>query len=253
MILLGYDPNVRRLRAQLRGLAMPQHVGIIMDGNRRWARAKGLTDIGRGHARGAAHLEDFLGWCERLRIDNVTVFACSTENLTRRSRTEIAALMSVIGDAATHSLEKRQQAWRLHVVGRLDLLPQHTADALQRAVEASRACRTGRTLCVAIGYGGRQEIVEAVRRLLQESAASGVELADVARLLTDDDIRRNLDTGFAPDLDLVLRTSGERRLSNFLLWQSVRARLYFCDAYWPAFREIDFLRALRSYAKTATS
>ena len=230
---------------------MPHHVGIIMDGNRRWARAKGLSGIGRGHERGAAHLEDFLGWCEQLRIDNVTVFACSTENLARRSSEEVAALMDVIGRAAAQSLEKRRQEWRLHVVGRLDLLPHGTVEALRRATEASQACRTGRNLCVAIGYGGRQEIVEAVRRLLRGSASTGIGLAEVARMLTDEDIRRNLDTGFAPDLDLIVRTSGERRVSNFLLWQSVRARLYFCNAYWPAFREVDFLRVLRSYAKTA--
>ena len=229
---------------------MPRHVGIIMDGNRRWARAKGLSEIGRGHEHGAAHLEDFLGWCEQLRIDNVTVFACSTENLARRPSEEVATLMDVIGRAAAQSFEKGRQAWRLHLAGQLDLLPPDTVKALRRAIEASQACCTGRNLCLAIGYGGRQEIVESVRRLLRGSASAGIDLAEVARMLTDEDIRRNLDTGFAPDLDLVLRTSGERRVSNFLLWQSVRARLYFCDAYWPAFREIDFLRVLRSYAKT---
>jgi short-chain Z-isoprenyl diphosphate synthase len=251
--LLGNGPYVRRLRAQLRAAPPPRHVGVIMDGNRRWARAGGLSDVSLGHHRGATHLEEFLIWCERLRIDHVTVFGCSTENLTRRSTDEIANIMAVIGKAATRSVEKRQQAWRLHVVGRLDLLPHETASALRQAVEASKACRTGRQLCLAIGYGGRQEIVEAVRRHLRESAAAGMGLAETARTLTDDDIRRHLDTAFAPDLDLVVRTSGERRLSNFLLWQSIRARLYFCDAYWPAFREVDFLRALRDYAKASAA
>jgi short-chain Z-isoprenyl diphosphate synthase len=251
--LLGYNPYLRHLRSQLRGADMPRHVGVIMDGNRRWARADGLSDVSLGHHRGATHLEEFLVWCERLRIDHVTVFACSTENLTRRSTSEIAALMAVIGQAAARSVEKREQAWRLHVVGRLDLLPDHIAGLLQRAVEASEACRTGRQLCLAIGYGGRQEIVEAVRRQLRESAAAGVGPADMARTLTDDDIGRHLDTAFVPDLDLVVRTSGEQRLSNFLLWQSIRARLYFCDAYWPAFREVDFLRALRDYAKASAA
>ena len=128
------------------------------------------------------------------------------------------------------------------------MLPASTARALKNAVEATRDCTTGAHVTLAIGYGGRQEIIDAVRDLLIEADAAGVSMADLATDLTADDITAHLYTVGRPDPDLVIRTSGEQRLSNFLLWQSAYSELYFCEAYWPAFREIDFLRALRSYA-----
>jgi len=130
----------------------------------------------------------------------------------------------------------------------LDALPDSTARALKDAVEATRGCTTGAHVTLAIGYGGRQEIIDAVRDLLVEADEAGVPMADVADSLTADDITAHLYTAGRPDPDLVIRTSGEQRLSNFLLWQSAYSELYFCEAHWPAFREIDFLRALRSYA-----
>jgi short-chain Z-isoprenyl diphosphate synthase len=243
-----YALYTRRLRRQVLGGRLPGHVGLIMDGNRRWARQAGMANPSLGHRAGAEHAERVLSWCEALGIKNVTVFICSTENLRHRDDAEVAYLMRVIEDVVVARLSRRNSRWQVHVAGMLDALPDSTARALKNAVEATRDCTTGAHVTLAIGYGGRQEIIDAVRDLLAEAVEAGVPMADVADSLTADDITSHLYTVGRPDPDLVIRTSGEQRLSNFLLWQSAYSELYFCEAYWPAFREIDFLRALRSYA-----
>ncbi|MBV9794520.1 MAG: di-trans,poly-cis-decaprenylcistransferase [Actinobacteria bacterium] len=243
----GYRLYARRLRRQLTGRPLPRHVGIVMDGNRRWARQRGLASPSLGHRYGAEHAVDVLGWCQQIGISHVTVFMCSTENLTRRDPAEVAFLMQVIEQFAADRLS-RIPTWQVHVAGDLDVLPDETARALKQTVEASRESASGRHLTLAVGYGGRQEVVEAFRALLYEQAGAGGTLAGLADQLTADDVDRHLYTAGQPDPDLVIRTSGEQRLSNFLLWQSAYSELYFCEAYWPAFREIDFLRALRSFA-----
>jgi short-chain Z-isoprenyl diphosphate synthase len=242
-----YHLYARRLRRQLAGCPMPRHVGIIMDGNRRWARQQGMADTSLGHKYGAEHIENVLSWCEKAGIKHVTVFVCSTENLANRGDAEVAFLMQVIEQVVARKLS-RDRTWRVHLAGDLDVLPDTTAQALKHAVEASRDCTTGAHLTLAVGYGGRQEVIDAFRGLLYEHAANGTTLAELAETITADDIARHLYTAGQPDPDLVIRTSGEMRLSNFLLWQSAYSELYFCEAYWPAFREIDFLRALRSFA-----
>ena len=244
-----YALYTRRLRRQvLAGGQLPRHVGLVMDGNRRWARKAGLASPSLGHRYGAEHAEELLSWCEALGIQHVTVFVCSTENLARRDDAEVAFLMRVIEDVITTRLGQPDGGWRVRVAGALDMLPDSTARALKQAVEATRDCATGFQVTLAIGYGGRQEVVDAIREALGEYAARGQTLADAAASLDIDDVARHLYTAGVPDPDLVIRTSGEQRMSNFLLWQSAYAELYFCDAYWPAFREIDFLRAIRSYA-----
>ena len=237
-----------RLRRQVLAGRLPEHVGLIMDGNRRWARQAGMANPSLGHRAGAEHAEQVLSWCEAVGIKNVTVFICSTENLRHRDDAEVAYLMQVIEDVVAARLARRDARWQVHVAGMLDALPDSTARALKNAVEVTRDCSTGAHVTLAIGYGGRQEIIDAVRDLLTEADAAGVSMADLAANLTADDITAHLYTAGRPDPDLVIRTSGEQRLSNFLLWQSAYSELYFCEAYWPAFREIDFLRALRSYA-----
>jgi short-chain Z-isoprenyl diphosphate synthase len=244
---VAYRLYAARLRQQLADGPLPQHVGIVMDGNRRWARQRGLASPSLGHQYGAEHAEDVLGWCERIGISHVTVFMCSTENLAHRDPAEVAFLMEVIEQFAAGRLS-RTPSWRVHVAGDLDVLPDSTAQALKRAVEASHDGASGRHLTLAVGYGGRQEVIEAFRALLYEHADQGGTLTSLADELTTSDIARHLYTAGQPDPDLVIRTSGEQRLSNFLLWQSAYSELYFCEAYWPAFREIDFLRALRSFA-----
>ena len=242
-----YRLYTRRLRGQLAGGRMPHHVGIIMDGNRRWARQQGMANPSIGHRYGAEHIENLLNWCQQAGIKHVTVFVCSTENIANRGDAEVAFLMRVIEQVVARQLS-RDPTWRVHIAGDLDVLPDTTAWALKEAVEASRDCATGAHVTLAVGYGGRQELIDAVRALLWEQAGNGTTLAELAETITVGDIARHLYTAGQPDPDLVIRTSGEMRLSNFLLWQSAYSELYFCEAYWPAFREIDFLRALRSFA-----
>jgi short-chain Z-isoprenyl diphosphate synthase len=237
----------RRLRRQLAGKPLPRHVGIIMDGNRRWALQRGMASASLGHKYGAEHAEEVLGWCEKTGIGHVTVFVCSTENLAQRDSDEVAFLMGVIEEFVAGKLTQ-DPAWQVHLAGNPDALPDSTARVLKEAVEASRDCASGRHVTLAVGYGGRQEVIDAFRALLYERAEQGATLAEVAETITPDDIARHLYTAGQPDPDLVIRTSGEQRLSNFLLWQSAYSELYFCEAYWPAFREVDFLRALRSFA-----
>jgi short-chain Z-isoprenyl diphosphate synthase len=243
-----YGLYARRLRSRLAGQPVPEHVGLIMDGNRRWARQAGMASPSLGHKHGAEHVEDLLRWCETAGIKHVTVFVCSTENLLRRGDGEVAFLMQVIEQVVTQRLMTATSTWQVHIAGILDVLPDSTARVLKEAVEATRDRPAGAHVTLAIGYGGRQEIIAAVIALLNEEAAAGTALSDLAAKLTPKNIEQHLYTVGQPDPDLVIRTSGEQRLSNFLLWQSANSELYFCDAYWPAFREIDFLRALRSYA-----
>jgi short-chain Z-isoprenyl diphosphate synthase len=243
-----YGLYARRLRRQIKAGPLPEHVGLIMDGNRRWARQMGMADLSLGHKYGAEHVEDVLSWCETVGIKHITVFVCSTENLQRRGDAEVTFLMQVIEQVLANQLAMPDTRWQVHIAGTLDVLPDATARALKDAVEATRTCATGAHVTLAVGYGGREEVIEAMRELLYERAAVGESLADLASTLTVDDITQHLYTAGRPDPDLVIRTSGEQRMSNFLLWQSAYSELYFCEAYWPAFREIDFLRALRSFA-----
>jgi short-chain Z-isoprenyl diphosphate synthase len=244
---LAYGMYARHLRSQLAGGPAPEHVGLIMDGNRRWARQMGMANPSLGHKYGAEHIEDVLGWCQAAGIKHVTVFVCSTENLLRRGDAEVAFLMHVIEQAVASKLSA-EPAWQVHLAGMLDVIPDSTSRALKDAVAATRDCSTGAHVTLAIGYGGRQEVADAIVSVLHEHAATGGTLAELAETLTASDIARHLYTAGQPDPDLIIRTSGEQRLSNFMLWQSAYSELYFCEAYWPGFREIDFLRALRSYA-----
>jgi short-chain Z-isoprenyl diphosphate synthase len=243
-----YALYTRRLRKLVLAGPLPEHVGLIMDGNRRWARQMGMANPSLGHRYGAEHVEDVLSWCEAMGIKHITVFVCSTENLERRGDAEVAFLMQVVEQVMADQLARPDATWQVHLAGSLDMLPDSTARALKDAVEATRDCATGAHVTLAIGYGGRQEVIDALREVLHERNDAGDSLADVAADLTVEDIAGHLYTAGRPDPDLVIRTSGEQRMSNFLLWQSAYSELYFCEAYWPAFREIDFLRALRSFA-----
>jgi short-chain Z-isoprenyl diphosphate synthase len=246
---IAYRLYAAQLKRELRaGSMLPRHVGVIMDGNRRWARGIGLDNASLGHRYGAEHLEDLLRWCGELGITHVSVFVCSTENMARRDAAEIAFLMDVVADLADRVRAEPDPSWSLHVAGTLDTLPDRTAHALKAAVAATAAVTTGNHLTLAVGYGGRQEVLDAVRDLLLDKAAAGISTQQIADELTPEDITSRLYNAGQPEPDLIIRTSGEQRLSNFLLWQSAYSELYFCDAYWPAFREIDFLRALRSYS-----
>jgi len=240
-----YDLYTRRLRRQLGGLPKPAHVAIVMDGNRRWARGAGYDDVRVGHRFGAKHLEQFLHWSADAGITCVTAWVASADNLRKRDSAEVDYLMELTESVLADHV-RRDHRWRLHVAGQLDLLPDSTAGALKEAVELSRDRDAG-DLTLAIGYSGRLEVLDAVRSVLDEAAAAGRSIEDVADALTEEQIGRHLYVPGLPDPDLVIRTSGELRMSDFLLWQATRSDIEFCDLYWPAFREVDLLRALRTY------
>jgi short-chain Z-isoprenyl diphosphate synthase len=242
-----YRTYERRLDTAVRHGPTPHHVGVILDGNRRWARAMGYTDTAEGHRRGAAKIDELLEWCVELDIPIVTLWLLSTENLSRDAQ-EVGDLLEIIEDKVRALAGDKD--WRVRVVGGLDLLPDATRGVLERAEEAS-AAHTVRILNVAVGYGGRQEIADAMKRLMESYASEGMELDEAAKKVTPDEIARFLYTAGLPDPDLIIRTSGEVRLSGFLLWQSAHSEFYFCDPYWPDFRKIDFLRAVRAYQQRA--
>ncbi|MBC3842715.1 isoprenyl transferase [Streptacidiphilus sp. 4-A2] len=240
---LTYGLYGRRVEAHLDRANVPRHVGVMLDGNRRWARAAGMSSVD-GHQSGADKIPDFLGWCEETGVEVVTLWMLSTDNLSR-PKEELVPLLGIIEQAVRDLVEDGR--WRVHPVGALDLLPTQTAQVLKEADQAT-AHKTGIVVNVAVGYGGRQEIADAVRKLLQEQAGLGTSVEELAEMIDVEHIARHLYTSGQPDPDLVIRTSGEQRISGFLLWQSAHSEFYFCEAYWPAFRKVDFLRALRDYS-----
>jgi short-chain Z-isoprenyl diphosphate synthase len=216
----------------------------MLDGNRRWAKSVG-GDSAHGYRAGAANIEPLLEWCEEVGVQVVTLWLLSTDNLNRPPD-QLTGLLGIIEGAVTSLAD--QQRWRLHPVGALDILPGATAQVLKDAEDRTSAV-DGMLVNVAVGYGGRREIADAVRSLLQQHAERGTSLEELAEVLDVEHIAEHLYTKGQPDPDLVIRTSGEQRLGGFLLWQSAQSEFYFCEAYWPDFRRVDFLRAIRAYTQ----
>ena len=241
---LVYSLYERSLLKQIDTQRLPQHIGVILDGNRRWAKEVGLS-VSEGHRKGADKIVELLTWCDEVGIPLVTLWLLSTDNL-KRSATEIAALGEVICEAAENLAELGR--WRLKMVGALDLLPEEFSARLRKAEETTAQIRGGVEVNVAVSYGGRQEIADAVRSFLTKAASEGRTIEEVAQTISIDDIAGHLYTSGQPDPDLVIRTSGELRMSGFMLWQTVHTELFFCETYWPEFRRTDFLRALRDYS-----
>lgn len=238
----------RRLLHQIEQRSMPRHVGIILDGNRRHAHQQGLCDPRAIYQRGAEKLDDILDWCAELSIPAVTLWVFSTENF-KRSPTEVSGILAAIeAKVATlaHDRFLHQKRVRVQTIGRLDVLPESVAAAF-RAAQAATAQYDSMILTIAVAYGGREEIVDAVRDLLKAQAKRGASCSDLIESITPEAIAHHLYAADLPDPDLIIRTSGEIRLSGFLLWQSVHSEFYFTDVLWPAFRRIDFLRAIRAY------
>jgi undecaprenyl diphosphate synthase len=222
---------------------IPRHVGIILDGNRRFARRNGMQPT-EGHRAGAKKLEEVLDWCREIGIRCVTVFSFSTENF-RRPPEEVEELMKLFAEkfrAAARDSRLREYGVRLRAIGEMDSLPADVRQAIREVEEATRE-HSGYILNVAIGYGGRRELAQAVRRICERIERGELRADDVCERL----IEENLYTAGLPDPDLIIRTSGEERLSGFLLWQSAYSELYFCEADWPSFSKLDFLRAIRTY------
>lgn len=218
---------------------------MMIDGNRRWARQLGYDSAADGHRAGAAKMREFLGWCDELGIQVVSLYLLSADNLSKRDSKEISDLIEIIAELA--DTLSQHGNWRVQQVGRTDILPPELARVLEDAQQRTRD-HTGLHVNLAVGYGGRNEIVDAVRSIIGKHNASGGTLDDLAAQLTPEMIGEHLYTGGQPDPDLVIRTSGEQRLSDFLLWQSAHSEFYFVEALGPDLREVDFLRAIRDFA-----
>ncbi|AGF71993.1 isoprenyl transferase [Corynebacterium halotolerans] len=242
---LLYPLYEARLLRELKGARQPKHIAIMADGNRRWAREAGFTDISHGHRAGAKKIGEMVRWCEETEVEVVTVYLLSTENL-RREPEELQLLFDIIVDVVAE-LAHGDHDCRVRLVGHLDLLPTDVSRRLREAAEGTEE-RTGVCVNIAVGYGGRQEIVDAVQGLIAEEVAAGTPAGELADKVTVDSLATHLYTSGQPDPDLVIRTSGEQRLSGFLLWQAAYSEIWFTETYWPAFRRIDFLRALRDYS-----
>ncbi|MEU6745393.1 isoprenyl transferase [Spirillospora sp. NPDC046719] len=238
-----YRMYEHRVEASLPTDITPRHVGVILDGNRRWARSMGLADVNHGHQRGADKISELLQWSTEAGVEHVTLWLLSTDNLNRPAN-ELDPLLEIIENTVRKLAD---EGWHVKPVGALDLLPDKTARVLKDAGEATSGA-PGLIVNVAVGYGGRREIADAVRSLLIEQASRGTSIEELAEGLEVEHIAEHLYTRGQPDPDLVIRTSGEQRLSGFMLWQSAHSEFYFCEVHWPDFRKVDFLRAMRSYA-----
>lgn len=226
---------------------LPRHIAVLCDGNRRWARELGHDDVSFGYRMGAHKIAEMLRWCHDVGIEMATVYLLSTENLQRDPR-ELSSLIAIITDVV-EEICAPANGWSVRTVGDLELIGQESARRLRDAVESTDTAAAGSFhVNVAVGYGGRQEIVDAVRALLGKELANGASGDRLIEAVTSEGIAENLYTSGQPDPDLVIRTSGEQRLSGFLLWQSAYSEMWFTEAYWPEFRRVDFLRALRDYS-----
>jgi len=225
---------------------IPQHVAVILDGNRRWAQSTGLSII-QAYRLGADKVEDLLRWCLKIGVRVVTLYVLSLENILRRPKDQLGEIYRLLVEK-TEKFLRDETVWRekvrFRVIGRLEYLPREVAESLRRLEEATLQ-HDNFHLNIAVAYGGRAEIVDAVRKICIRVASGEMSPEEVDEKV----IERNLYTNGLPkpDPDLVIRTSGEERISNFLLWQIAYSELVFLDVYWPAFRKIDLLRAIRTY------
>lgn len=223
---------------------MPKHVAIIMDGNRRYARLQGNVDVVKGHELGADTLEKVLDWSIELGIEIITVYAFSTENFNRQKE-EVEGLMKLFiynfKRLVNHEKIHKNEV-RVKVVGRTELLPDDVKEAIKEAEDASKHYNK-KFFNLAIGYDGRLEIIDSFKKIIEQVQDGKISIDDVDEEL----VSKNLYTEGIDDPNLIIRTSGEERLSGFLLWQSSYSELYFCETLWPDFRKVDFLRAIRSY------
>lgn len=241
---LLYRLYENRLQRELSADSLPHHVAVVVDGNRRWAKRQ-RDAVETGHRVGAAKVLQFMEWCDDLGIEVVTVYLISNGNLTGRDPEELANLFEICADLAGRLASRRN--WVIRHVGSTDGLPAPLCETLTGAI-ARTAGHDGLVVNLAIGYGGRREISDAVKQIVVEHTQEGGTLETLPDALSEEAIAAHLYTGGLPDPDLVLRTSGEQRISDFMLWQSANSEFYFADALWPDFRRVDFLRALRSYA-----
>ena len=239
----AYQTYEKRLVKEVQSRPVPQHVAVIMDGNRRYAKEFGLL-VAEGHEKGKEKLEEMIEWCLELGIKFLTVYAFSTENVARE-KDEVNVLMRLFSQNFKRLADDERvhkHRIRVRVLGQKDMLPDDVREAIDYAEKRTEGYDQY-FFNIAVGYGGRQELLQAVRRVAEEVKRGRLVVEDI----DEKTIYRYLYTSDLPDPDLILRTSGEERISNFLLWQLAYSELYFSDVYWPGFRKVDFLRAVRSY------
>ena len=219
---------------------LPEHIAIIMDGNRRWAKANKLTTA-QGHKEGAENLKRISKYANKLGIKYMTVYAFSTENW-KRSQEEVGAIMKLLKFYIIDFFKSNDENIKVRVIGKIEELPKELYKEIKEVEEKTKN-NTGMVLNIAFNYGGRDEIVTATKKIAQQVLNNEISIKDI----NEEMFAKNLYTANQPDPDMLIRTSGEERLSGFLLWQSSYSELYFCDSLWPELRKVDFLRALRSY------
>ncbi|HYB06566.1 MAG TPA: polyprenyl diphosphate synthase [Nitrososphaerales archaeon] len=243
----AYRIYERRLKTQVEAEEIPSHIGIILDGNRRWAQFQGVSQ-GLGHQEGANRAEELLDWCHELGIKTVTLYVLSTENLDR-TQEELKELFELIEARLRRLLnDERIVRYKVNVraIGHLDLLPNSIVDLLE-AIEKKTSDYQEHYLNIAVAYGGRAEITDVVRSVAQDAKSGRLDPDSIS----EETVSTRLYTAYLPNQepDLIIRTSGEERMSGFLLWQGAYSELVFVDVFWPAFRFIDLLRAVRTYQK----
>lgn len=237
----------RQLERGLDSTRLPRHIGVILDGHRRYARTQRLPDYTASYREGMAKFEQFIEWSQKIGIETITGWVLSPQNMTR-PESELLPYFEVLKDLFSRlPLLAAQYDMSLRVIGSLDLLPDDLVRA-DKEMEVARPTGT-RQLNIAMGYGGQQEIVDAARELMGDLLQDGITPDEIAGRVTRDSLAAHMYLSDLPDAELIIRTSGESRLSGFLLWQSAYAEFSFVDVHWPAFRRVDFLRSLRDFAQ----
>ena len=238
-----YSLYESRLQKGLSKNELPKHIGLIHDGHRRYARRENLLSYEVSYKIGMVRFKECLSWCDELGIDYVTSWLLSKENLSRPEE-ELEPYFIVLNELFEELIiDDLVDNFKIQFIGSIDLLP----DYLKETINKLQEVRAGgeKTITIALGYGGRQEILDAIKSLVLENKEKDLE--ELVEEINDEQIREHLYLPNAPDIDLIIRTSGESRLSGFLLWQSAYSEFVFQDVYWPEFRKIDFLRCLREY------
>lgn len=240
----AYKAYEKKLFKEIKGRKnIPRHIAVIMDGNRRFARQLGLNET-EGHLKGKDKLEEILEWCLELGIEVLTVYAFSTENVNRDTD-QIEKLMELFEEnfrkAADETRVHRHKV-RIRAIGSVEKLPDSVVEAIRYAEERTKEYDKYH-FNIAVAYGGREELIQAIKAVAKDVKEGTLDIEDI----DEKTVSKKLYTSDFPDPDLILRTSGEERISNFLIWQLAYSELYFTDVYWPGFRKIDFLRAIRSY------
>jgi len=245
-----YPIYEKYLSREVRSGPIPNHIAVILDGNRRYAMKRGFSEVTIGHEIGAEKVKEFLQWCLDLGIKQITLFAFSTENF-RRSKREVERLMDLIEKKLyefADDEEIHQKKVRIRVIGRRNLLPERVIRAIEKAEKVTENYDSY-LLNVALAYGGRAELIDALRSIMKDVKNGVLTSRDITEKLID----QRLYTRDGEPPEVIIRTSGERRLSNFLLWQSTNTYLSFVDVYWPEVRRIDLLRGIRLFQKRCMS